>query len=165
MMMTVIGVIIKHVYINRCFSFKVGWPNCKEHIQVDFSPLIYWLIPLTVRTHSLLLQSEPHVNRNQSHRRVLTMVSSSRENHIGSCSEPSMPKSQNPTKQAGNQEQYLFFHMMTVQLTESSTAIIRQQRIFCVRAEMALSSHGYWAQRTNRSVHNDIALIEWHCSS
>lgn len=73
------------------------------------------------------------------------MVNSSRENHssLGSCSEPKTPKSQNQTRQEGNQEQYLFFHMMTVQLKESNTAIIRQQRIFCVWAEMALSSHGY----------------------
>lgn len=71
------------------------------------------------------------------------MVSSSRENHssLGSCSETNMPKSQNETRQVGNQEQYLFFHMMTVQLMESNTAIIGQQRIFCVRAELALSSH------------------------
>lgn len=60
-------------------------------------------------------------------------------------------KSQNWAS-GGNQEQYLFFHMMTVQLKQSNTAIIRQQRIFCVRAELALSSHGYGAQRTNGSL-------------
>lgn len=38
MMMTVIAVIINHVYINRCFSFKVGRPNCNEHMQVHFFP-------------------------------------------------------------------------------------------------------------------------------
>lgn len=52
-----------------------------------------------------------------------------------------MPKSQNEMRQVGNQEQYLFFHMMTVQLKESNAAIIVQQRIFCVWAELALSSH------------------------
>lgn len=48
------------------------------------------LIPFTVRTHGLQLQSGAHVNRNHSHRRVLTMVNSSRGNRssLGSCSEP-----------------------------------------------------------------------------
>lgn len=98
MMMTVIRTIINRVYINilyiyrpKCFSFKVDQLNCNEHIQVRVFFFISWLIPFTVRTHRLLLQSEPHVNRNHSHRRVLTMVNSSRENHrsLGSCSEPS----------------------------------------------------------------------------
>lgn len=38
MMMTLIRVIINHVCINRCLSFKVGWPNCNVHIQVHFFP-------------------------------------------------------------------------------------------------------------------------------
>lgn len=73
------------------------------------------------------------------------MVNSNQENHrsLGSRSERKMPKSLNETRRAGDQEQYLFFHMMTVQLKETNTAIIRQQRIFCVWAEIALSSRGY----------------------
>lgn len=83
------------------------------------------------------------------------MVNSNQENHssLGSRSERKMPKSPNETRRAGDQEQYLFFHMMTVQLKETNTAIIRQQRIFCVWAEIALSSRGYWVQRSNSAVY------------
>lgn len=58
------------------------------------------------------------------------MVNSSLENHrrASLCSEP---ESHNVRSQAGNQEQYLIFHTMTVQLKESDAAVVKQERICC----------------------------------
>lgn len=49
---------------------------------------------------------------------------------VSACVQSPVPESQNEMSQAGNQEQYLIFHTMTVQLKESNTAVIRQQGIF-----------------------------------
>lgn len=143
--MTVIRVIINHVYINRCFSFKVGWPNCNDTSRFIFSPhfpadpffqsgptvCYYKVNPMSTAitvTGEYLQWSSPVEKTTVVSARVQSPV----------CLQAKMKRGKR-----GNQEQYLFFHMMTVQLKESNTAIIRKQRIFCVWAEMALSSHGY----------------------
>lgn len=69
---------INHVYINRCCSFKVRCSSCNEPIFFLSFP---YYIPSTVWTRSMLLDTKPHVNRNHGHRKALTLVNSSRENH------------------------------------------------------------------------------------